>query len=192
MMGIQYARELRESAKHPDGSWKFWVLDKNGVEVLNPVWGPNLGPNEDAKQGWIQRFIDECQDQAHMTVHKEFLSTVLPDKFVIALKKATWTTLWTTYGKKENGTLEEVEKKGRARGREYSRETAVSPSFTLGNMDLRSFRKPPSAMLHVRELHLKARPLSSWQIDISSRVRTQMLRTRIASALTSPFFAPRL
>ncbi|KAF8597481.1 hypothetical protein BDV93DRAFT_609641 [Ceratobasidium sp. AG-I] len=120
-LGITAARQLRPPIQNEDKTYEFWANDENGVSVMHPVWGPQLGVNRDAKNGWVPQYVEACQDETHMSQHKAFLLTVPGSKFISVLERTTWPGLWDKWREIEKGVVGEKEKKGRARGRDYSR-----------------------------------------------------------------------
>ena len=127
LLGITVARQLRPPIQNDDKTYKFWADDENGVEVMHPVWGPQLGVNKSAKNGWIPKYIEACQDTEHMSTNKVFLMSVPGSKFISVLENTTWPGLWDKWREIQKGVVDEKEEKGRVRGRDYNRANLVSP-----------------------------------------------------------------
>jgi hypothetical protein len=135
MMRISKAAEIRPPVKKADGAYQFWVKNEQGTQELRPGYAPNLGPNADPKTGWTGEFIDNCQDETHMDVHRDFLITVPPHYFLSILASVTWQGLWDTWRKMEKGTYDESTSRNLMRGREYHRSNKVSVNYHCGQFN---------------------------------------------------------
>jgi hypothetical protein len=118
--------------ENADRTYQFWVKNALGKEQLCPLLtSTSLGPNADPTFGWTDEFVKECQQQEHMDINCDFLSTVPPVWFLHILATVTFPYLASTAMNLSKGTLAVKTARNLARGRDAARIEKVSILFSL-------------------------------------------------------------